>query len=90
MTRSLPPQTPPPPPGPTPRPRPAGPGRLYTVVEVAELWACSDQLVYDRIASGDLAVVDIGRGKAKIRVPESEVLAFIAKHTRRASRRTAA
>jgi hypothetical protein len=60
------------------------------VVEVAELWACSDQLVYDRIASGDLAVVDIGRGKAKIRVPESEVLAFIAKHTRRASRRAAA
>lgn len=55
---------------------------MLTVAEVAKLWRCSKNYVYDRISTGELGAVDMPSGRAKTRIPESAVAAFIAKNTR--------
>lgn len=54
------------------------------VREVAELWRCSRDHVYDLITAGQLRVVNLGRGRAKTRIPESELAAFVRRHARNA------
>ncbi len=44
---------------------------LYTVAELAVMWRCSKNLIYDEIARGNLDKVNLGKGRAKTRVPES-------------------
>lgn len=50
---------------------------LLTVMEVAELWRCSKDTVYRHIAAKKLRSVDLGRGRAKTRVPESALAEFV-------------
>jgi len=57
---------------------------LLRVSEVATRLACSRQHVYDLIADGVLAAVDIGMGRAQTRVREDELAAYIDRRTRRA------
>lgn len=54
---------------------------LYTVVELAALWRCSRDHIYDLIAKRQLTSVHIGIGQAKTRIPASAAAAFIAKRT---------
>lgn len=51
---------------------------LYPVEEVAKLWRCSTEHVYEQIRRGRLHTVDIARGRAKTRVPESAIARFLA------------
>ena len=51
---------------------------LYPVTEVAALWRCSVDHVYDLINAGKLRTVNLGRGRAKTRVPESAMTAYVA------------
>jgi excisionase family DNA binding protein len=78
-----------PPAGPsTPKP-PAGPKTgeaLLPVSEVAQLWRCSRDHIYDLIAAGKLPVVDIGHGRSKTRIPESALRDYERRNTRRAPR----
>lgn len=91
--RSQPPTTPTSPPGPsTPRP-PSGPPKvaevLLPVAELAALWRCSPDHIYDLIADGSLRSVQIAKGRAKTRIPESAAADFIAKQLK-PSRKAAA
>lgn len=52
---------------------------LYPVSEVAEMWRCSAEHVYEQIRRGRLRTVNIARGKAKTRVPESALAEYVAK-----------
>lgn len=54
---------------------------LYPVSEVAELWRCSREHVYDLIRRGKLRTVNLGTGRAKTRIPESALKAFTAAGT---------
>lgn len=56
----------------TPRPEAA----LFPVSEVAELWRCSEQHIYNLIARGRLRTVQIGNGRAKTRIPASALIEF--------------
>jgi len=57
------------------------PERLYSVAEIAKLWSCSRQHVYNLIASGQLASVQATVAKrAWTRVPESDLAAYVARH----------
>ncbi|HET8682051.1 MAG TPA: helix-turn-helix domain-containing protein [Micromonosporaceae bacterium] len=92
------PVTPPPPPGPKAAtgpypppepvplpPQPTGPSRgegLLPVAEVAKLWRCSAEHIYELIRRGELRSVDIGNGRAKTRVPESALAEYIGRRTR--------
>lgn len=58
---------------------------LLRVSEVAARMQCSRQHVYDLIAAGQLAAIDIGMGRAQTRVREDELEAYIAARTRRAA-----
>ena len=88
-TRTVPDGTPaptPPPPQPT---GPTGPGRLtddyLTVVEVAELWHCDQQTVYDAIYAGQLPWIDLrrpGGRRARIRVRRSAAHQYMADRER--------
>lgn len=80
--------TPPPRPTPRPIPRPAPPparpknGQLeaeemYPVSELAQLWRCSVDHIYDLIAKGELRTVPLGIGRAKTRIPASAAAEFI-------------
>ena len=83
----------PPPPGPTtpsPPPGPKGAEPLYPVREVALLWFCSEDHVYDLINTGQLGSVQLGIGRAKTRVPASAMAKFIEKRSTPARRRAAA
>jgi excisionase family DNA binding protein len=51
---------------------------LYPVSEVAQLWRCSDGHVYNLINAGKLRTVNIARGKAKTRIPESALAEYVA------------
>jgi len=89
-----PPPAPPPPPGPRtppppPGPKKAGAERLYSVAEVAELWSVSTDSVYRLIAKGLLGSTQVGMGRAKTRVSESAMAAFIASRSTAARRRAA-
>jgi excisionase family DNA binding protein len=66
------PSTPPPPPAP-----PRGEA-LLPVSEVAALWRCSVDHIYDLIAAGELRSIQLTRGRAKTRIPESALAEFIA------------
>lgn len=55
---------------------------LLPVAEVARLWRCSKNYVYDRISAGELRSVQLPGARAKTRVPESAAAEFVAKHTR--------
>lgn len=58
---------------------------MLTVRDLATLWRCSRQHVYDLIADGELSVVLLGpRGT---RIAESAVADYIKRHTDRAPRR---
>lgn len=60
------------------------PEALLPVSEVAKLWRCTPQHVYNLIAMGRLRVVDLGMGRAKTRVPESALAEYISRNSRRA------
>lgn len=62
---------------------------LYPVSEVAKLWRCSVDHVYDLIAAGQLRVVNLARGRAKTRIPESALAEYVKRNSRRAGRRAA-
>lgn len=75
---------------PAPPPGPKGGEALLPVSEVAELWRCSRDHVYDLIAAGQLRVVELGRGRAKTRVPQSAMDEYVRRNSRRATRGRAA
>lgn len=54
---------------------------LYTVIELAALWRCSRDHIYDLIAHRELTTVQVGIGRAKTRIPASAAAAFITKRT---------
>lgn len=59
--------------------------KLYSVAETAEILSCSPDHVYDLIARGDFAVVDIGSGRRpKTRISAAVINGFIKSHTRTA------
>jgi excisionase family DNA binding protein len=62
---------------------------LYPVAEVAEMWRCSREHVYEQIRRGRLRSVQIGTGKAKTRIPESALADFVDKNSRRTKERAA-
>jgi len=51
--------------------------RLYSVSAVAGILGVSTDYVYDRIHAGDLAVVELGHGRAKQRIRADVLQAFI-------------
>ena len=55
---------------------------LLPVAEVAKLWHCSKNRIYDLIASGELRSVNLTRGRAKTRIPASALAEFVEKNTR--------
>jgi len=63
---------------------------LLPVIEVARLWRCSRQHIYDLIADGELRVVDVGRRRAQTRVPASSLDEYVERKARRAAKRRAA
>lgn len=65
---------------PTPPPGPSRAEALLPVAEVARLWRCSRDHVYDLISAGELRTVNLGTGRAKTRVPESSLAQYIARH----------
>lgn len=56
--------------------------KLLTIPQVAERLGVHRATVYDRIAAGDIPVVDIGKGKSKSRVRSDHLDAFIEGLTR--------
>ncbi len=56
---------------------------LLPVSELAALWRCSRDHIYDLIASGELVKVNLGKGRAKTRVPESSANAYIKRNSRK-------
>ncbi len=62
----------------TSRPAPERPEveKFFTVAEVADSWACSPDHVYRLIARRELAAIDIGIGKPKLRVAASALAAY--------------
>jgi excisionase family DNA binding protein len=51
---------------------------LFTPAEVAKALRVSRRTVYDRIASGDLSAVRVGRGpKPPLRIPASSLAALL-------------
>lgn len=63
---------------------------MYSVKALADLWDLSVRHIYNLIASGELAAVDTGHGRAKTRIPASAADAYIAARLRRAPRGRAA
>lgn len=58
---------------------------LIPVADLAERWHCSKWFIYELISRGELGSVNLGRGRAKTRVPESEAAKFIKANTRRSA-----
>jgi len=89
---SRPPAQPKPTPGPKteppPKPRPikavAAGDVMYPVAELAALWRCTPQHIYNLIAAKQLASVQIGLGRAKTRVPASAAAEFVARRAAKA------
>lgn len=66
----------------------APPVRMFTVAELATLWCCSADKVYDLINTGRLGAVDLSAGgpngsKPLTRIPAAEVQRFIQEGTHR-------
>lgn len=55
--------------------------RLFRIPEAAEALGCSRKHVYDLIAAGKLAVVNIGIGRSQSRVAETELARYIKANT---------
>jgi len=62
---------------------------LIPVAEVAVMWRCSKNYVYDRISDGSLRSVNLPAGRAKTRIPESALSEFVAANTRNPKERAA-
>lgn len=64
-----------------------GPGRnfitLYSVATLARMWECSRWHIYDLIARGELASVQLGIGRAKTRITAAAAETYIARKTRK-------
>jgi excisionase family DNA binding protein len=60
---------------------------MYAVAEIAAAWRVSSNYVYGLIKSGELEVVDLGHGRAKKRVPESALDAYL-RQLKETARRT--
>lgn len=56
---------------------------LLPVSEVARLWRCSPDHVYALISNGELASLNLARGRAKTRIPESALADYVARNSRR-------
>ncbi|MES2211483.1 MAG: helix-turn-helix domain-containing protein [Chloroflexota bacterium] len=59
---------------------------LLPVSEVAELWRCSKNHIYDLISAGTLRSVNLAGGRAKTRIPESALAEYVAANTRTRSK----
>lgn len=59
---------------------------LYPVAEVAELWRCSRQHVYNLVRRGKLRTTDLGLDEAKTRIPESALAEYVKRNTARSPR----
>lgn len=59
--------------------------KLYPVAAVAELWHCSPDHIYHLIAQGQLAATQLSTGRAKTRIAESELAAYVKRNTSRPS-----
>jgi len=55
--------------------------RLFSIPETAEHLGCTRFHVYDLIAAGRLAVVNIGIGRSRSRITEDELDRFIKANT---------
>lgn len=55
--------------------------RLLKVTEVAQRLGVSKYWVYDRINRGDIPVVELGDSRKNQRVRESDLAAFVDRHT---------
>lgn len=58
--------------------------QLLSVIEVADRLRVHRSTVYDLIARGELRCVDLGHGRAKTRIRETDLLRFIDARTRAA------
>lgn len=56
--------------------------QLYPVAEVAELWRVSPDYIYGLISGGQLRVVNLSKGRAKTRIPESALAEYIERRSR--------
>lgn len=50
---------------------------MYPVAAIATAWGVSRNTIYALIKSGELEAVDMGHGRAKKRVPESAIDAYL-------------
>ncbi len=60
--------------------------RLYSVTRVAELLAVSDDYIYARIRAGELKTVELGHGRAKMRIAPTKLQAFTESRSSRPAR----
>ena len=58
---------------------------LIPVAELAEKWRCSKTYIYELISRGQLRSINLGKGRAKTRIPESAVADFVKANTRSAA-----
>jgi excisionase family DNA binding protein len=64
------------------RTKPAAAEALLPVSEVAELWRCSRQHIYNLISTGQLRSIQAGAARqAKTRIPESALAEFVARRS---------
>lgn len=63
--------------------------KAYSVAQLADLWGCSRDLIYDLIASGRLESFNLGSGRAKTRVTATAAAAYRQKQARTARRSAA-
>lgn len=54
---------------------------LYPVTEVARMWRCSAEHVYEQIRRGRLRTVNVAHSRAKTRVPASAIAAYLQSRT---------
>lgn len=54
---------------------------LYPVSELARMWRCSVDHIYDLIARRELRTVQLGIGRAKTRIPASAAAEFVARRS---------
>lgn len=60
------------------------PEPLLPVTEVAALWRCTRQHVYNEIARGRLRIVQLGSSRTKTRVPASALTEYVRRNERQA------
>jgi hypothetical protein len=55
------------------------PEKLWTVAELAEAWVLSPNTIYEYFANEELPYLNMGNGRAKVRVRQTAVDAFFAR-----------